>query len=323
MFEIKTFTEEKDIDFLEDADPVRVSVVDQGANKRRFYLKNKSGENYKVVKIQHKKSIQISEDESVDYTEKFKNFLEKNFNNKNIEPEEIDGNMVVKSTDYDSSKNYEYIPLSDGFEIFIEKEEIFNLDKSQQKICDTVSIDSTEDKMLEDLKELFSKGAEILDKFEGSDSKKEVLKEEKAEDVSEKADEAKSEATEATTEDKGSAEKSEVEIALENSQKEIKDLKEKSDALAKDIQEIKKGNDELTKVLKQFNEIAKAIQDKNEKLEKSIETKSSELDKKFDSLNYGVSSNSEADTKEVEKKEEKSIPLKEDGGTFAAIFGRG
>lgn len=313
MLEIKTYEEEKEVDYLVDVEPKRVSVVDHGANGKRFYLKNANGTKYKIAKISHPKFVQLSEEETVDYTETFKNFINKNIDNPELEPSEEGDNLVVKSSDYDPNMSYIEINLADGFQILVEKKEIFNLDKSQEKICDTVSVDSTEDKMLDDLKELFNKGAEILEKFENSDSKKEVLKEEgeKAEaEVEVVAEEAKEEP------------KVDLEKALADSEAQIKELKEKNESLTANLEKIKEENAEVAKVLKQFGEIVETLQAKNSELEKAVESKSADLAKKIDSLNYSVSSNSEADTKEIEKKEEeKTYSLKDEGGTFAALFG--
>ncbi len=275
------------INMLEDADPVRISLVDSGANKKRITFKSEASTGISIKKI-------AFADEQLGLE-----FIRKNFDDADIYEESawaIEGsNYVIYSKDYLPSDKLTEIK-GDGFTLWVNDTRDERATKqSQEKTCSTLLAGQSDDRqeinMSKTIDAIIKSLESALLSIKGEVTEPEDKVEEAKEDI--KEEEVKQEVA------------NDLQIKLEAAEKALNEVKAENTVLAKQLAETNeaiktyelKFNELLTKTEK-FETDAKESQAKYESLIKSIE------DSKL------RSNSSEVEAAKAEVKEEKKEDVK-------------
>ena len=291
---------------IEDADPVRISLVNRPANQKAFTLKSEL-----ATEIQR---IEFADSEVA------KAFLDKYFEKDSYELKAEGELIVAYSKDYNKDKKTTII-LGEGYKVYVTdprpQPEPIEVEAIKQESSDeqsTLGLDHTEKNQLmeSNILEKLSSSIESLVTYLKSDKNVEVKEEPKTEEVAEPAKEDVA---------------VEAKVEAENVAKDETDYKALSEELKSENEKLKT---ELAEKAESLTNLEKGLISIEEKVS-ALKTESEAYKSKYESLiaqveSQAIQSNSVVSepettvTKSVEEK--KPLSLKDEGGIFVNIFNK-
>lgn len=293
----------REVGMIEDADPIRISLVNRPANQKAFTLKSEL-----VTEIQR---IEFADKELAN------TFLEKYFEKDSYDLKQEGETLIAYSKEYDKDKKTTII-LGEGYKVYVTdprpEPELITLSEKQETPNEqsTLVLDHTEKNQLmeSNILEKLSSSIESLVTYLKSDKNVEVKEEPKAEEVAEPVKEEIAEEAKVEAEDIAKDETDYKTLSEE--------LKSENEKLKTELAEKVKSLEDLEKGLVSIEEKVSALKTESEAYKSKYENLIAQVESQAIQSNSVVADPATAVTKSVEEK--KPLSLKDEGGILVNIF---